>query len=98
MIGGRVNKEGSRRRELLFAYRGNRFIIRSRSDNRVLCAKWPESSLLRERERESIPFVSRLVDGMAPTGCLPSIDPRETGRVNWIVFGRRLKNIDDVDR
>lgn len=57
MIGGRVNKEGSRRRELLFAYRGNRFIIRSRSDNRVLCAKWPESPLLRERERERVDSV-----------------------------------------
>lgn len=102
MIGGRVNKEGSRRRELLFAYRGNRFIIRSRSGNRVLCAKWHgEPPAERERERESIPFVSRLVDGMAPTGCLPGFLPsirEKLGRVNWIVFGRWVKNIDDVDR
>lgn len=82
MIGGRVNKEGSRRRELLFAYRGNRFIIRSRSGNRVLCAKWHgEPPAERERERvDSVCLeIGRRNGANRLPSWLPSIDPRETG-------------------
>lgn len=78
----RVNKEGSRRRELLFAYRGNRFIIRSRSGNRVLCAKWHgEPPAERERERvDSVCLeIGRRNGANRLPSWLPSIDPRETG-------------------
>lgn len=49
-------KAAKRIPDLLFAYRGNRFIIRSRTGNRVLCAKWPRNVAGEppaERERKS---------------------------------------------
>lgn len=49
-------KAAKRIPDLSFAYRGNRFIIRSRTGNRVLCAKWPRNVAGEppaERERKS---------------------------------------------
>lgn len=55
---------------------------------------WPENPLLRERERvDSVCLeIARQNGANRLPSWLPSIDPRETARVNWIVFERRLKN------